>query len=169
VTAHLQCSDCSPANMTRKRKRVLDHQDLNIAWDRCTRRVRRVHTSEYVRDSWNNLLVIHPGNSLAEASECASQPSLVPANRSDIKWLPQEVSANWKRIHPEKGKLTTIILDECVITVASGGLQKAGVDTARRKSQAASAIKRAATNMADKNKRSIPTFAEGGGALPNWV
>jgi hypothetical protein len=151
--------------MKHKRKRVLDHQDLGIDWDRYTNRVRRVHSSEYVRDNWNHLLVIHPGNNLAEAGEYASQPSLVPANRSDIKWLPQEISADWKRIYPEKGKLTTIKLDECVITVASGGLQKAGVDTWRRKDQAASAIKRVATNMTDKSKRSIPTFAEKGGGI----
>ena len=107
--------------MTRKLRRVLDHQDLNNDWGRCTKHVRRAHTSEYVRDNWNHLLVIHPGNSLAEAGEYASQPSPVPANRSDIKRLPQGVSANWKRTHPEKGKPTTIKLDECVITVASGG------------------------------------------------
>ena len=127
--------------MTRKHRRVLDHQDLNNDWGRCTKRVRRVHISEYVHDNWNHLLVIHLGNSLAEASECARQPSLVPANRGDIKRLLQRVSGNWKRIHPEKGKLTIIKLDECVITIASGGLQKAGMDTARRKDQAASAIK----------------------------
>ena len=151
--------------MTLKRKRTLDHQDLNIDWSRCTKYVRRVRSSECVHNNWNHLLVIHPCNSLAEAGEYASQPSRVPSNRNDIKWLPQEVTADWKRIHPEKDKLTTIKLDGCVITVASGGLQKAGVDTKRRKSQAASAIKRVATNMADKNKRSIPTFAEKGGGI----
>ena len=107
--------------------------------------------------------MLHPGNNSAEADEYASQPSLVPAHRDDIKWLPQSVVACWKRIHPENGKLTTIKLDGCEIAVASRGLQKAGVDTARCKGQAASAIKRAATNMADKGKRSIPTFAEKGG------
>ena len=49
--------------------------------------------------------------------------------------------------------------------MASSGLKKAGIDTKRRKSQAASAIQRAATNMADKNKRSIHTFAEKGGGM----
>ena len=109
--------------------------------------------------------MLHPGNSLAEADEYASQPSLVPANRVDITWLPQSVAATWKRIYPESGKLTTIKLDECEIIVASRGLQKAGVDTARRKGQAASAIKRIAINMANKGKSSIPTFAEKGGGI----
>ena len=95
----------------------------------------------------------------------AMQPSLVPPKRDDIKWLPQTATANWRRIHPEKGRLTTIKLDGCEITVAFGGLQKAGIDTTRRKAQAASSIKRAATNMADKDKRSIPTFAEKGGGI----
>ena len=109
--------------------------------------------------------MLHPGNSLAEADEYASQTSLVPANRDDIKWLPQSVAATWKRIHPESGRLTTINLDECEIVVASRGLQKAGVDTAGRKGQVASAIKRIATNMTNKGKRSIPTFAEKGGGI----
>ena len=109
--------------------------------------------------------MIHPGNDLVEAGEYASQPGLVPASRDDIKWLPQVVTANWKRIHPENDRLTTIKLDGCVITVASRGLQKAGIDAKRSKGQAASTIKRAATNMADKNKRSIPTFAEKGGGI----
>lgn len=143
----------------------MDHHDLNIDWCRCIKRVRRIHSSEYVQKNWNHRLVLHPGNNLAEASEYASQPSLVPKNRGDIKWLPQSVCASWKRIYPDKDKLTTIKLDGCEITVASEGLQKAGVDTARRKGQAASAIKRAATNMADKGKRSIPTFAEKGGGI----
>ena len=150
--------------MTRKRKRV-DHEDLEIDWCRCTKHARRIRSSEYVQENWNHLLVLHPGNNQAEADEYASQPGLVPANRDDIKWLPQSVVASWKRIRPESGKLTTIKLDGCEIIVASQGLQKAGVDTTRRKGQAASAIKRAATNMADKGKRSIPTFAEKGGGI----
>ena len=40
-----------------------------------------------------------------------------------------------------------------------------GLDTDRRKGQAASAIKRISTNMADKDKRSVPTFAEKGGGI----
>ena len=90
------------------------------------------------------------------------------ANRHDIKWLPQSVAASWKRIRPESGKLTTFKLDECEITVASRGLQKAGVDTGRRKGQAASANKRIATNMANKGKRSIPIFTEKGG-VHSWA
>jgi hypothetical protein len=151
--------------MGRKRKRKGDHDSLDIDWCRCTKHARRVHPPEYVQKNWNHKLVLHPGNNLAEAAEYASQPSLVPTHRDDIKWLPQSVVANWKRIHPESGKLTTIKLDGCEIVVASRGLQKAGIDTARRKGQAASAIKRAATNMADKGKRSIPTFAEKGGGI----
>jgi hypothetical protein len=116
----------------------MDHDGLQIDWCRCTKHVRRVYSSEYIQKNWNHLLVLHPGNSLAEAVEYASQPSLVPANRADIKWLSQSVAATWKRIHPESGKLTTIKLDGCEITVASRGLQKAGIDTARRKGQAAS-------------------------------
>jgi hypothetical protein len=143
----------------------MDHHDLNINWCRCVKHVRRIHSSDYVQKNWNHQLVLHPGNNQAEASEYASQPSLIPANRTDIKWLPQSVCATWKQIHPEKDKLTTIKLDGCEITVASGGLQKAGVDTTRRTGQAASAIKRAATNMADKGKRSIPTFAEKEGGI----
>ena len=59
---------------------------------------------------------------MAEAVEYASQPSLVPTNRDDIKWLPQSVAATLKRIDPESGKLTTIKLDGCEIIVASRGL-----------------------------------------------
>ena len=70
---------------------------------------------------------------MAEAVKYVSQPSLVPANRDDIKWLPQSVAATWKRIHPESGKLTAIKLDGFQIIVASRGLQKAGIDTARHK------------------------------------
>ena len=98
--------------------------------------------------------MIHPGNDLAEAGEYAGQSSLVPANRDDIKWLPQEITADWKRIHLEEDKLTIIKLDGCVVTVAPGGLQKAVIDTKRRKGQAASAIKRAARSSA----RSLPSM-----------
>ena len=71
--------------MTRKRKRNMDHHDLEIDWCRCTKHVRRVHPSKYVQENWNHLLVLHPGDTLAEAGEYESQPGLVPANRDDIK------------------------------------------------------------------------------------
>ena len=132
--------------MTRKRKRM-DHDSLQIDRCRCTKHSRQVHSFEYVQKDRNHLLVLHPGTNPAEADDYASQPSLVPAHRDDIKWLPQSVVASWKRIHPEHGGLAIIKLDGCEITVASRGFQKAGVDTARRNGQAATAIKRAATNM----------------------
>ena len=49
--------------------------------------------------------------------------------------------------------------------MASTAFPRLGVHTDRRKSQAASAINRIATNMADKDKHSIPAFAEKGGGI----
>ena len=109
--------------------------------------------------------MIHPGNNAADAAAYAAQPALVPRHRTDIEWLDQEVAAGWSRVQVVPGKLNTFKMDEGELVVASTALTRLGVDTDRRKSQAASAIHRIATNMADKDKRSIPAFAEKGGGI----
>ena len=151
--------------MPHKKKRKRDHQQPELQWEECTQRLKRVHSSDYVQENWEHLLVIHPGDNAADAAAYAAQPELVPRHRTDIKWLDQEVAAGWSRIQVVPGKLNTFELDEGKLVVASEALPRLGVDTGRRKGQAASAISRIATNMADKGKRSIPAFAEKGGGI----
>ena len=121
--------------------------------------------SEYVRENWEHLLVTHPGNNAADAAAYAAQTALVPKHRTDIKWLDQKVAAGWSRVQVTAGKLNTFKLDGSELIVGSTALPRLGADTRRRKGQAASAIDRIATNMADKEKRSIPAFAEKGGGI----
>ena len=151
--------------MPHKKKRKRDHQQTDLQWETCTQKLRRVHSSEYVQKNWEHLLVIHPGGNAADAAAYAAQPALVPKHKTDIKWLDQEVAAGWRRIQVVPGKLNAFKLDEGKLVVASEALPRLGVDTTRRKGQAASAITRIATNMADRGKRSIPAFAEKGGGI----
>jgi hypothetical protein len=151
--------------MPHKKKRKRDHHQPDLQWEKCSKRLKRIHSSEYVQKNWEHLLVIHPGNDAVEAAAYAAQPALVPRHRTDIKWLDQEVTAGWSKVQVIPGKLNTFKLDEGELIVASTALTRLGVDTGRRKSQAASAIHRIATNMADKGKRCIPAFAEKGGGI----
>ena len=68
--------------------------------------LKRIRSSEYVQRNWEHLPVIHPGDNASDAAAYAAQKELVPKHRSDIKWLPQEVAATWKRINVTEGKPT---------------------------------------------------------------
>ena len=76
--------------MPHKKKRKRDHHQPDLQWEKCSRRLKRIHSSEYVQKNWEHLLVIHPGNNAADAAAYAAQPALVPRHRTDIKWLDQE-------------------------------------------------------------------------------
>ena len=82
----------------------------------------------------------------------------MPKHRDDIEWLQQDVTCGWERIKPTAGCLTGFAVDGSVLIVASSAVQKAGIDTHRRKGQLMKAGPSVATNMALKNKRTIPTF-----------
>ena len=151
--------------MPHRKKRKRDHQLPELRWEECTQVLERVHSFDYVQENWEHLLVIHPGDNATDAAAYAAQPALVPKHRTDIRWLDQKVAAGWSRIQVVPGKLNTFELDDGKLVVASKALTRLGVDTDRRKGQAASAISRIATNMADKGKRSIPAFAEKGGGI----
>ena len=99
--------------MPHKKKRKRDHQQPELQWEKCAKRLKRVHSPEYVRKNWEYPLVIHPGNNAADA------PALVPKHRTDIKWLDQKVAAGWSRIQVSPGKLNTFKLDEGELVVAS--------------------------------------------------
>ena len=96
--------------MPHKKKRKPDHQQPELQWEECTQRFKRVHSSDYVQENWEHLLVIHPGDNAADAAAYAAQPELVPRHRTDIKWLDQEVAAGWSRIQVVQGKLNTFEL-----------------------------------------------------------
>jgi hypothetical protein len=92
--------------MPHKKKRKRDHHQPDLQWEKCSRRLKRVHSSEYVQRNWEHLLVIHPGNNAADAAAYAAQTALVPRHRTDIKWLNQEIAAGWSRVQVTPGNST---------------------------------------------------------------
>lgn len=142
----------------RKRKTKQDHDVVNLEWTKIKKRLRRKHSAAYVQQEWEHLLVLHPGGNAKERRQYAAQVDAVPKHRDDIQWLQQDVTCGWERVKPTAGCLTEFAVDGSVLTVASGALQKAGIDTHRRKGQLMKAGSSVATNMALKNKRKIPAF-----------